>query len=83
MRTTARQTRENRTITVDFQNEATYFQLLGDSKAFVECVVAFRLCLVYNLTLATSRGKQGLTAPTTVVSQILLKRSLRGSGPCR
>ena len=25
MRTTARQTRENRTITVDFQNEATYF----------------------------------------------------------
>ena len=28
MRHTARQTRENRTITVDFQNEATYFQLL-------------------------------------------------------
>jgi len=27
MRTTARQTRENRTITVDFQNEATYMQL--------------------------------------------------------
>src|SRR5215510_7696549 len=25
----------------------------------------YRLCLVYNLTLATSRGKQGLTAPTT------------------
>jgi hypothetical protein len=25
MRTTARQTRENRTITVDFQNESTYF----------------------------------------------------------
>jgi hypothetical protein len=33
MRTTARQTRENRTITVDFQNEATYFQLLEDGKA--------------------------------------------------
>jgi hypothetical protein len=30
MRTTAPQTRENRTITVDFLNEATYFQLLGD-----------------------------------------------------
>jgi hypothetical protein len=30
MRSTARQTRANRTITVDFQNEATYFQLLGD-----------------------------------------------------
>ena len=31
MRHTARQTRENRTITVNFQHEATYFQLLGDS----------------------------------------------------
>jgi hypothetical protein len=29
MRNTACQTRENRTITVDFQNEAIYFQLLG------------------------------------------------------
>jgi len=28
MQNTARQTRENRTITVDFQNKATYFQLL-------------------------------------------------------
>jgi len=25
MRNTARQTRENRTLTIDFQNEATYF----------------------------------------------------------
>jgi len=32
MRQQARPTRENRTITVDFQNEATYFQLLGDGK---------------------------------------------------
>jgi len=32
MRTTARQTRENRTITVDFHNEATYLQIsLPDS----------------------------------------------------
>jgi hypothetical protein len=42
MRNTARQTRENRTITVDFQHEATYFQLLGDGKAFVELVLKFR-----------------------------------------
>jgi hypothetical protein len=41
MRSRARQTRENRTITVDFQNEATYVQLLGDGKAFVELVMAF------------------------------------------
>jgi hypothetical protein len=45
MRTTARQTRDNRTITVDFQNETTYIQLLGDGKAFVECVLAFLLAL--------------------------------------
>jgi len=36
-------TRVNRTITVDFQNEATYFHLLGNGKAFVECVLAFVL----------------------------------------
>jgi hypothetical protein len=49
MRNTARQTRENRTITVDFHNEAAYFQLLGDGKAFVECVVAFLLTLGFQL----------------------------------
>jgi hypothetical protein len=36
MRNTGRQTRENRTITVDFHNETTYYQLLGGGKAFVE-----------------------------------------------
>ena len=49
MHNTAHQTRENRTITVDFQNEATYFQLLGDGKAFVECVIAFMLSLGFQL----------------------------------
>jgi hypothetical protein len=29
----------NRTITVDFQDETTYFHLLGDGKAFLECHV--------------------------------------------
>jgi hypothetical protein len=62
MRTTARQTRENRTITVDFQNEATYFQLLGDGKAFVECVLAFLLALGLQLKhKATCRGGGCLT----------------------
>src|SRR5712692_6527241 len=54
MRTTARQTRENRTITVDFQNEATYFQLLGDGKAFLECVLAFLLSLGLQLKHKTT-----------------------------
>jgi hypothetical protein len=49
MRNKTRQTRENRTITVDFQNEATYFQLLGDGKAFLECVLAFLLSLGFQL----------------------------------
>ena len=40
---TAKATRANRTITVDFHNEATYGQLLDDTKAFVEFVLAFLL----------------------------------------
>jgi hypothetical protein len=41
MRTTARQTRANRPITVDFRNETAYWQLLDDRKAFLACVLAF------------------------------------------
>src|SRR6266699_4941836 len=52
-----KRTRHNRTITVDFQNEATYFQLLGDGKAFVECVLAFLLALGFQLAhKATCHG---------------------------
>src|SRR5438094_2200275 len=62
MQSTARQTRENRTITIDFQNEATYFQLLGDGKAFVECVLAFLLALGFQLAhKATCHGGGCLT----------------------
>jgi hypothetical protein len=62
MHNTARQTRENRTITVDFQHEATYFQLLGDGKAFVECVIAFLLSLGFQLKhKATCSGGRCLT----------------------
>ncbi len=57
-----RQTRENRTITVDFQNEATYVQLLGDGKAFVELVMAFILSLGFQLKhKATCQGGGCLT----------------------
>src|SRR6267378_7632576 len=49
MRNTDRRTRENRTITVDFRNEATYFQLLGDGKAFLECILAFVMALGFQL----------------------------------
>src|SRR5262245_66614823 len=49
MTTAAKPTRANRTITVDFRDEATYFQLRGDGKAFLECVLAFILSLGFQL----------------------------------
>jgi hypothetical protein len=62
MEQVGKRTRHNRTITVDFQNEATYFQLLGDGKAFVECVMAFLLSLGFQLAhKATCRGGGCLT----------------------
>jgi hypothetical protein len=62
MGTAAKPTRENRTITVDFRSEATYVQLLGDGKAFLECVLAFVLSLGFQLAhKATCRGGGCLT----------------------
>src|SRR5512145_3470967 len=62
MSTAAKRTRANRTITVDFRDEATYFQLLGNGKAFVEFVCAFLLSLGLQLAhKATCRGGGCLT----------------------
>src|SRR5437773_11246623 len=55
----AKPTRHNRTITVDFQDEATYFQLLGDTQAFVEFVLAFLLSLGFQLLHKTSCSEGG------------------------
>ena len=49
MAQTAKATRQNRTITVDFQDPSTYFQLISDGKAFVEFVLAFILSLGFQL----------------------------------
>ena len=58
----AKPTRENRTITVDFRDDATYFRLLKDGKAFVECVLAFLLALGFQLKhKATCDGGGWLT----------------------
>ena len=54
MATAATPTRHNRTITVDFQDEATYFRLLHDGKAFVEFVLAFVLALGFQFTHTTT-----------------------------
>jgi hypothetical protein len=62
MGTAVQPTRGNRTIIVDFRSEATYFQLLGDRKAFLECVLAFILSIGFQLThKATCRGGWCLT----------------------
>jgi hypothetical protein len=62
MQNTARPTRENRTITIDFHDEPTYLQLLGDGKAFVEFVLACLLALGFQLAhKATCRGGGCLT----------------------
>src|SRR5215831_17519578 len=55
----AKPTRQNRTITVDFQDEATYFQLLGDTQAFVEFVLAFLLSLGFQLLHKASCSEGG------------------------
>ena len=62
MGTAAKLTRENRTITVDFQNETTYAHLLNDGRAFIEFVLAFLLTLGFPLAhKATWRGGGCLT----------------------
>src|SRR6266851_5326954 len=45
----AKPIRENRTITVDFHYESTYFQLIDDGKAFMEFVLAFILSIGFQL----------------------------------
>ena len=59
---TAKAPRENRTITVDFHDESTYFQLIDNGKAFVEFVLAFLLSLGFQLKhKATCHGGGCLT----------------------
>jgi hypothetical protein len=62
MSTAAQPIRENRTITIDFQHEATYFQVLGDGRAFLACVLACIISLGFQLKhKATCRGGGCLT----------------------
>ena len=55
----AKPTRQNRTITVDFHDETTYSELLGNTKAFVEFVLAFILSLGFQLIHKTSCSEGG------------------------
>jgi hypothetical protein len=58
----AQPTRENRTIAVDFRSKATYFLLLSDGKAFLECVLPFVMSIGFQLKHKTTcRGGGCLT----------------------
>src|SRR5499427_7493849 len=59
MGSTATPTRQNCTITVDFHDETTYFELLSNRKAFVEFVLAFILSLGFQLLHKGSCSKGG------------------------
>ena len=60
MGTAAKPTRGNRTITVDFRDEATYFYLLGDGKALLKCVFAFLLSLGFQLKSSSREVRGGM-----------------------
>jgi hypothetical protein len=49
MAQTTKVTRQNRTLTVDFQAPSTYFELIRNGKAFVEFVLAFLLSIGFQL----------------------------------
>jgi hypothetical protein len=51
---TTKATRQNRTLTVDFQDPSTYFELISDGKAFVEFVLAFILSIGFQLVHKTT-----------------------------
>src|SRR2546428_11298063 len=55
----AKPTRHNRTLTVDFHDETTYFALLDNPQAFVEFVLAFILSLGFQLIHKTSCSEGG------------------------
>ena len=55
----AKPPRHNRTITVDFHDETTYVALLGNTTAFVECVLAFLLALGFQLLHKASCSEGG------------------------
>jgi hypothetical protein len=65
MGTAAKPTRANRTITVDFQNEAIYLQLLADGRTCVALVLAFILSIDFPLKhKATCSGGGCLPRPS-------------------
>ena len=63
MGTAAKPTRDNRTITIDFRDEATYFHLLSDGQAFVEFVFGLAAAAVRKPTVRVLRGERTRRGP--------------------
>jgi len=65
MGTTAKPRRANRSITIDFRDEAPYFRPMEDGKAFLEYVLAFLLSLglhgpaTFRLALSLDAARSG------------------------
>src|SRR2546428_744713 len=70
MGTVSKQTRTNRTITIDFPHAATDVQRLDDGKAFLEWVLAFILSIVL--------PRCGLALPVNVLADEPHRHWLRG-----
>src|SRR6266852_2138143 len=68
----AKTIRHNRTITVDFQDQSTYFPLLSDGKAFVEFVLAFLLALGFQRSHKATCGGGGCLTRHSHYAQVRL-----------
>ena len=69
---TVKATRANRTITVDFHNEATYGQLLDDTKACVECVLCIGIPNALFATAALQGDASRMFPPHSLVKFLLV-----------
>ena len=49
MKKQSKRKNENRTIVIDFKDEATYFQLCQDGRAFLEFIIAFLMSIGFQL----------------------------------
>jgi len=61
----AKAARQNRIITIDFQDQSTYFQLISNGKAFVEFVLACILSIWLGQLRTSSRARPRTTAPSS------------------
>ena len=69
---TAKPTRQNRTITVDFHDETTSFVLVANPQAFVEFVLALILSIGFQLIHKANCSEGGSLTPRVLMLSFLL-----------